>query len=301
MTTIRRVLSTLAPVALGAMLLANTASATPITVTMTVYGNLPSFTIGSGGSTSVSQFNQTATNLAIQAGCTVGYTCSALTLDSVELGVRSSATINYSITNSSGATGFVAGIANALSPTAAVNAGAAVTFNDGITTALLVADPNITVLTNTNRRNAGCTTGTANRGCLSVTTAGLSINQTATGSDSNGYMNPNNPLDATWNAVLAQYVGASTKSFSLSSAPAVTTGQINFINSTSFSGTSLAATGSGDLDDFANITGLVVRYTYTYDETFVEVNPVPEPTSMALMGGALLVVGMVRRRRSSKN
>ncbi|NDJ10889.1 MAG: PEP-CTERM sorting domain-containing protein [Acidobacteriia bacterium] len=294
MTIIRRVLSAFAPIALGTMFLANTASATPITVTITVYGNLPSFTIGSGGSTSVSQFNQTATNNTIQTNCTFSYICSALTLDSVELGVRSAATINYSLSNTSGSTNYVAGIANVVSPTAAVNAGAAVTFNDGITTALLVADPNITVLTNTNRRNAGCTTGVATRGCLTVTTAGLSINQTATGSDSNAYFDG----DAEWASVLAQYVGASTKSFALTSTPATQTGQINFTNSSSFSGTSLAAAGSGDLDDFANITGLVVRYTYTYDETF---NPVPEPTSMALMGGALLVVGMVRRRRSNKS
>ena len=294
MTKIRRVLSAFAPIALGVMLLANTAAATPITVTITVYGNIPSFTIGAGGSTSVSQFNQTATNNTIQTNCTFSYSCSALTLNSVELGVKSAATIAYSLSNTSGATNYVASINTGLGPQAAVNAGAAVTFNDGITTALLVANPNISVLTDTNRRTAGCTTGVANRGCLTVTTAGLNVNQTATGSDSNQYLDG----DAEWASVLAQYVGASTKSFTLTSAPATQTGQINFTNSSSFSGTSLAAAGSGDLDDFANITGLVVRYTYTYDETF---NPVPEPTSMALMGGALLVVGMVRRRRSNKS
>ena len=294
MTKIRRVLSALGPIALGSMLLANTASASPITVTITVYGNIPSFTIGAGGSTSVSQFNQTATNNTIQTNCTFSYICSALTLDSVELRVRSAATINYNLSNTSGSTNYVAAINTGLAPQAAVNAGAAVTFNDGITTALLVTNPNISVLTDTDRHNAVCTTGTANRGCLTVTTAGLNVNQTATGSDSNQYLNG----DAEWASVLAQYVGASTKSFTLTSAPAVQTGQINFTNSTSFGGTSLAAAGSGDLDDFANITGLVVRYTYTYDETF---NPVPEPTSTALMGGALLVVGMVRRRRSNKS
>lgn len=300
MTTIRRVLSTLAPVALGAMLMAGSAAATPITVTISVFGDIPSFTLGGANtSTSVSKFDAAAVNLAIQGACATGHTCTPLTLNEIDFTLNSTTDVTLNAQNNSTTAlgyiapiGYLAGVSLGQngtfgSPASALNFGAAniVTASDSITTGLAVAHPTLIVNGNTTAKRTTCsTTGSAATSanylnCLSIATGGKTFTGTVSDAGVGVYL----ATDTNWGTVLGQYVGTGTTGFTLSST-------ISTANGPTFGLAGLSNVATEQLI----AGGFEVDYTYTYDDTAN--SGVPEPTTMALMGIALLGVGLVRRR-----
>jgi len=291
MTSIRRIGTILAP-AMGLVLLAASASANTITVTTSVFGNVPGASAPATGLTSsAAQFNATTTNAAIQAACPVNHTCSALTLTEVDFAITANITAAASVNNATGSTQYIpaiSGLAGTFSGGAtsgtAIQEVATVTLSDPITSGLAVAIPTFSVATNVQRKK-GCTSGTPTAGsfsnCLSV--ANGTTNFSGTGSDTGigSYLN----TDGDWSTVLSDYVGAGSVNFTMSLAGS--TGNGNLPASVSI------PTNTANLTALAG--GLEVDYIYTY----TDVNAAPEPSTMVFAGSALLLAGIARRRRQS--
>ena len=292
MNKIRRVPGTFAPIVLGAMLMAGSAFATPITVTISVFGDIPSFTMGTGSSTTASQFNAPAINAAIQAACiTDGHVCSTLTLTNIDFTLSTTNTINVSAINSSGSTQYIAPapgyggtFAGGATSGTAVLAKETITASDSISS--LLVNPTLFVATNTSRVRGTCATGTVTAGnfqnCLAVANGGATFSGTASDSGSASYLSS----DANWATVLSTYVGSGTVAFTLDSSTSTSNGTLY-----GASGVSNSAT------EHFIANGLQVAYTYTYDDT---TTTVPEPTAIALMGAALVGIGLIRRRRTTR-
>jgi len=291
MTSIRRIGTILAP-AMGLVLLAASASATTITVTTSVFGNVPGATApASGLNSSAAQFNATATNAAIQSACPVGHTCSALTLTEVDFNITANINASLGVSNTTGSTqyigAFVAGTFGSPTSGTAISEVANLHLNDSITTNLAIAIPTFSVATNVQRKKA-CSSGTASAGnfsdCLSVATGSTTFSGTGSDTGQGSYLN----TDGNWSSVLAAYVGTGSVSFTLS------------LDGTSNNGSLPAGvtipTNSATLTALTN--GLEVDYLYSYTDT---VNPTgaPEPSTMVFAGSALLLAGIARRRRQS--
>ena len=294
MTNIRRLPGTFVQFVMGAMLMAGSAFATPITVTISVYGDIPSFTLETGPhATSASQFNATAINAAIAAACAAGHTCSALTLNQIDFTLHATNDVTVGVVNSAPSTKYIASIigsegtylGGATSGTALL-AEEQVTASDSITTDLVIANPTLSVATDTRRVNPKCASGSATalnfQNCLAVAPGGKTFTGTASDSGSASYLSS----DANWATVLSTYVGSGTVGFTLDSSTSTSNGTLY-----GASGVSNSAT------EHFIANGLQVAYTYTYDDTTTSV---PEPTAMALMGAALVGIGLIRRRRTTR-
>lgn len=276
---------------MGLVLLVANASATTITVTTSVFGNVPGAAAPATGLTSsAAQFNATTTNAAIQAACPVGHTCSALTLTEVDLAITANISAALSVSNATGTTQFIGSITGLGgtfgSPTSgtAIQEVAAVTLNDPITTGLAIAVPTFSVATNVQRKKA-CASGTAPSGnfseCLSVGTGTTSFSGTGSDIGTGQYLS----TDGNWATVLSDYVGAGSVNFTMSLDGATNNGTIPASVS--------IPTNTANLTALAG--GLEVDYIYTY----TDVNAAPEPSTMVFAGSALLLAGIARRRRQN--
>ncbi len=272
--------------------MAGSAFATPITVTISVYGDIPSFMLEAGPqTTSANQFNATAINASITAACAAGYTCSALTLNQIDFTLHATNDVTVGVENTAKSTKYIASISGsegtylggATSGTALL-AQEQVTASDSITTDLVIANPTLSVATDTRRVSPKCGSGSATalnfQNCLAVAPGGRHFTGTASDSGSASYLSS----DANWATVLSTYVGSGTVGFTLDSSTSTANGTLY-----GASGVSNSAT------EYFIANGLKVAYTYTYDET-----PIPEPTAMALMGAALVGLGLIRRRRTTR-
>jgi len=292
MNTLRR-FTNFAAIGLGALLFVSSASATTITQTTTVFGNIPSLTAPASGSTSAAQFNATTTNTAIQSACAAGHTCSALTLIEIDFAITANLSASVTVANSTGTTQFInsisgsGGVFGAPTSGFAVAEVATVTLGDGITSGLAVAVPTFSVATNVERKKA-CAGTPATSGnfanCLSIGTAGASFSGTGTDMGSGSYMTSDSTLTG---AVSTEYVGAGSVSFSLDIAGATNNGTLP-------AGVTIP-TNTAALTALTN--GLEVDYIYTYTDTIT--SSAPEPSTMLLFGGALLGAGLLRRRRAN--
>ncbi len=273
--------------------MAGSAFATPITVTINVYGDIPSFTLETGTqTTSASQFNATAINAAITAACAVGHTCSSLTLNGIDFTLNATNSINLIAINSSGSTHHIGSIsgsggtfAGGATSGTALRAEEQITASDSITTNLVIANPTLSVATDTRMVRDNCASGTVTSGnfqnCLAVANGGASFSGTASDAGTASYLSS----DANWATVLSTYVGSGTVAFTLDSSSTTSNGTLYGVG---------GVTNSATEQFIAN--GLQVAYTYTYDDT----DAVPEPTTMALMGAALVGIGLIRRRRATR-
>jgi len=309
MATNRRIFASLAPLAACAFLIAGNAGATSVTGSETVFGNITGFSSGTSSSTSAAQFNA-ATATVI---CPNGYTCGPAVLYEIDFSLTTPLAGSVTVANSSStqtgyyasATGFP-GTYNG-SPTAggpnttgtSVQQTVGVTLSDPLNSDLIDTAPVVDIPTSNQYKKTGGSptggcggTGSASSSnfinCLVVPTSS-STNYSGTGTDTEG--STYSTGDAGWATESTPYSGPGTVSFGLAAAaPGTTNG---------------TATGNGLSvgTNTASITSLTdalsVTYDYTYTETLIPTSA-PEPTTMLLMGGALLGLGLVRRKTRSK-
>jgi len=308
MATNRRFFATLAPLAAGAMLIAGNAGATTLSGSETVFGNITGFTSGTSSSTSAAQFNA-ATATVI---CPVNYSCGPATLVEIDFSLTTPLAGSVTVANSSATqTGYYASIAGALgtyngdsTPGSANTTGTAVeqtvgvTLSDPTNSDLIDTTPVVAVATsNQYHRTGGSPTGgcggTGSAGstnfinCLVVATSSSTV-YSGTGSDTEG--NTYSTGDSGWSAESAPYSGSGTVTFGLAAAAPGTT------NGTATGNGLSVGTNTASITSLTD--ALAVTYDYTYTETFV--GSTPEPTTMVLMGGALLGLGLLRRKTRTK-
>jgi PEP-CTERM motif len=285
----RRTLIATTPAALGVLLFAGGASATTIIGSTTAYGNIAAFSAGPTGSTvSVNQFNQTSLDAAIQAACPTGDTCSASTLTEIDFSLQVNVTATVGVGNSNGITSYIGSITGSTGTFGAPTSGIAIAeivttdLNDGITTGLVEDNPTFSAATTNQFKSASCSGTPATSGsfhnCLAVASSGQSYSGTGTDTETGSYTGDLSGETST-------YVGAGLVNFTLAANGNTTTG--SYPAGLTFPTNTAAVT--------ALTNGLVVTYDYSYTETSS-----PEPATMALVGGGLLLIGFIRKKRVSQ-
>jgi Fe-S cluster biogenesis protein NfuA len=86
------------------------ASATTMTGTVIVFGNVPTITSPAGGSTSAAQFNNAAVSLSVIGACPSGFTCSGATLVSIDFTLTTNVNASVTVQNTTGSTTYISGI-----------------------------------------------------------------------------------------------------------------------------------------------------------------------------------------------
>lgn len=259
--------------------------------TSSTFGNLSTITVPNSGTITAGQFDQVGTNAAIQAACPVGDTCSALTLTEIDFTLTTNLSASVSVANSTGTTAYIGSIGgeNGLfgSPTSgfAVAQDTTVTLSDPLTASLLENFPTFSEATTTELVKTNCGAGTANAGnfenCLAVAAGGQTFSGTGTDTQTAVYLS-----GAITSPVLSTYVGTGNVSFGVATSGGTSNGTLQ-------AGVTIPTNS-------ATVTSLVDALQVTYDYTYTEDIPsgsAPEPTTMVLLGGALLGIGFFRNKR----
>lgn len=295
MSTFRRLLTISASSAVALVLATGTANASFIQTatggTIAGFNSSPNSTFPPAtapGSTTVSGWNQTAANASIPGLCPAGFLCSGpAVLTGIEVGVTAGLTGSVNLL---GGVGNVAG--NAASSPPGVYSGGSATATSGVAadlaleldtydplgTDIATFDPQV-VTVNTNGIAGG-------HNFYTVTATGT----TGTGNLFTGASTGTQPLtlfyqssDANWTTEMADYSVANVAlSLYLNNNAAIGSSSAQILNSSQFAG----AVGSGLV---------TVDYLYTFTETQIA----PEPTTLFLMGSALVGVGLLRKRIKS--
>jgi hypothetical protein len=285
MNFFRRTVIATAPVALGVLLFASGASATTITGFAHATGSITAFSAGSSSTVSASQFDQTALDAAIQAACPTGDTCSGSTLTEIDFALM--VNLTASVTVSAG-TGYVTAINGMLGTPGSAGSGTAIVatdtidLTDPVSGGIDVTDiPTFSVATTNAFKNTNCTvtTGITSQhfqNCLAVASSGQTYSGTGTATGADSYTGDLSGETST-------YVGSGLVTFTLASEGAETNGSVLNNGTVSYSSGVTALSNA-----------LVVTYDYSYTETSA-----PEPATMALVGGALLAIGIIRKKRIS--
>jgi hypothetical protein len=289
MNFFRRTVIATAPAALGVILFAGGASATTITGSSTAYGNIAAFNAGSSSSVSANQFNQTLLDAAIQAACPAGDTCSGSTLTEIDVSLTVNLTASLGVNNSNSFTTYAPAnsatpgtYGNATSGTAIADQ-AGIEITDPVTGGIDFTDkPTFSVATTNEFKNANCTvtTGISSShfaNCLAIAPGSTTYSGTGTDTETGSYTGDLSGETST-------YVGSGSVSFDLSGS--------TFTPNTLPNGVTIPTNS-------ASITALTHGLTVTYDYSYTEVQNTPEPTTMALVGGALLAIGIIRKKRIS--
>jgi len=287
MKLFRRTVIATAPAALGVLLFAGGASATTITGSTSANGNIVAFSAGSSSSVSANQFNQTALDAAIQSACPVGDVCSGSTLTEIDFSLTVNLTAAVGVLNSNGTTSYLKSIGglngtfNAPTSGTAIQEEATIDLNDGISG--VVEDiPTFSVATTNEFKSASCSGTGATAGsfynCLAVTTGSHSFSGTGTDTETGSYTGDLSGETST-------YVGAGMVTYALSSTGGET-------NNTLPANVTIPTNSAG-------VTALSNALVVTYDYSYTETQNTPEPTTMALVGGALLAIGIIRKKRIS--
>jgi hypothetical protein len=281
MTTFRRILTGSALVlAIAGFAGADTINSVQV-ATGGVIGGLASPSIPAGaqntGTASVSGFNQAAANASIV--CPSGFTCSTATLYEIDLGIVANTSGSLNISNTSGGSALIGCFTGDCSTSATSGIAA-----EG-QASLAVIDPN--------SKNKGF----SNQPTFTVATNffdGVNLVndlQVATGTTPESGTNIvnialhsiyNSTTDGTWSADSATY-SVNPVNFNLVLSGAAQLG--NTPNGVT-TNTNVAAVSSGQI---------TVDYDFSYTETAIP-SGTPEPATMALMGGALLGLGLLGKR-----
>ena len=306
MTSLRRFFIGVASLVAGAA----SVGATTITgqIVLAQSAAFTAMTAGAGGSTSqtvsVAKFNATAVQNALTLSCTTGHTCSNVTLTAINL------TMNSTVINSLTATNANAAIKTISNNWAVI---ADLTLDLAGSTGLgLAYDETVPTLNSSATFTVAAKSGTVN---------GTATKSTGSSGTSNSF-----GIAGFGSGVLAVTANAGKATVNVNSPYAVSTNE--FYNAAGTTGTNnrnLGATlfnsdfiGTGSTSYTLGLTSTLksptlqsnvtysaqsalsaggnvqIQYTYSYDDT---VNAaVPEPTSMALFGSALVGIGLLRRR-----
>jgi hypothetical protein len=289
MNFFRRTVIATAPAALGVILFAGGASATTITGSSTAYGNIAAFNAGSSSSVSANQFNQTLLDAAIQAACPAGDTCSGSTLTEIDVSLTVNLTASLGVNNSNAFTAYAPAnsstpgtyLGGATSGTAIADQ-ASIEITDPVTDGIDFVDkPTFSVAT-TNQFKTTCgSSGTPSSAhfvnCLAIAPGSTTYSGTGTDMETGSYTGDLSGETST-------YVGSGVVSFALAGSTLTPNTLPNGVT---------IPTNS------ASITALTHGLTVTYDYSYTEVQNTPEPTTMALVGGALLAIGIIRKKRIS--
>ena len=237
---------------------------------------------------SANQFNQTALDAAIQAACPAQTTCSGSTLTEIDFSLQINLTASVGVVNSNGTTSYIAANGGTLGSYAggatsgtAIIATDQIDLTDAVSGGIDVTDiPTFSVATTNQFRNANCsvTTGISVShfaNCLAVASGGQTYSGTGTDTETGSYTGDLSGETST-------YVGSGLVTFTLASAGSETNGTLP-------AGVTIP-TNSAGVTALSN--ALVVTYDYTYTETTA-----PEPTTMVLVGGGLLLIGFIRKKR----
>jgi len=280
----------------GVLLLVGTASASTINGTTSSFGNLSSFSAGSSSSTSAAQFNNIAVNAAIQAACPTGFTCSALTLNEIDVTLTAVTDASVTAANSNGSTAFIQSIPGQTGTFGAPTSGVAleqvttVDVIDPLANDIVDVIPTFSqATTNEGKRTGTPCTGTATSGnflnCLAVAVGSQTYNGTGTDTEEDGYGggNTNGPITV---GVIAAYVGAGNVTFNLSSTGGTSNGTLQ-------SGVTLP-TNAATVRSGTN--ALEVDYLYSFTET----SSTPEPATLGVLGAGLVALSLIGRKKLAK-
>jgi len=285
MTTLRRVITGTALLALASGLaLANTIDAVE-----TATGSVPSFSAPPNpntSSTTVGGFSEAAANAAIALACPVGFSCSTATLYEIDLGLSANTAGNLTISNSNSTTqnvGCFAATCSGSTATATNGVAAEGTLSLDVFDPLgndvlaLVNAPTFSVATN------GVTgSGAGKSNFLTVNPGANTFAGTGTATDPLGEIYQMS--DSMWTTEAADY---SVTNVSLS--------PIHLNGASQIGSSPAGVTTSANTDSITGGT-ITAKYLYSYTET--NTSGVPEPTTMVLLGGALLGLGLIRKRAS---
>ena len=260
----------------------------------TAYGNIASFTAPGSSTTSASQFNQTAVNAAVQSSCAAGFTCSAVSLYEIDFTLTANLSSTVTVNNSTASTQYVGAISGqggtyvgGATSGIAVASVATLTLSDPLNNDLVDVLPTFSIATDT-RRKIACGSGTPTSGnysnCLSIGSGSHMFS--GTGTDTKSGSLTSGDLDPT---TLAAYVGSGNVTFDLALGGQTNNGSLPS-----------AVTIPGNTATIQALTnGLKVEYLYSYEQTAISSSP--EPTTMALFGGALLGLGFFGRKRRTNS
>lgn len=291
MSTFRRLLTISASSAVALVLVTGTANASFI---QTATGpTIASFTApaittnppsAAPGSASVAQFSLANANAAIAGECPAGFTCTpnSAVLVGIEVDVTAGLTATLNLTGGPGTiAGTVGGNQSTSTSGIAANAGLTLTAFDPLSTETLAFSPTL-ISVATNGINLGGNFYSLGSGTATFSGA-------ATGTSTLFTIYCDNVTDCgsvsgNWATAATDYSGAGnvTMSLYLNGFATLGTTTFNILNSSTASGA---------------LTGGNVTVDYLYDIT--ETSITPEPTTLFLMGSALVGVGLLRKRMKS--